>query len=231
MEGKRKQSKTGEVLQRHSTIYDAVAQRITNGGFLASSSHASTRNIDTPNDPHRILRPAEALFKREGGARGESLPASDPRVTMTDEKMEEMYSWTRHLPSELELPEGELLEAIHAYASDFYGAQRDGMDVMGSNMDGTALLALGILLEEVAREQLGEDGDLALLEGENESLGPGKRWFNGVRTVPFHTDHERGFGKAARAKRNKAAGDEFVLVKGSLMGELLADGRRKTTNE
>jgi hypothetical protein len=35
-------------------------------------------------------------------------------------------------------------------------------------MDETALIALGILMEETAREVLGETGDLAFLEGDEE---------------------------------------------------------------
>lgn len=36
-------------------------------------------------------------------------------------------------------------------------------------MDETALLALGILIEEMAKEELGETGDLALVEGQELS--------------------------------------------------------------
>jgi hypothetical protein len=227
---KRKQSaRTGEVKQRHTTIYDAVARRISAEGFLAPVSSQQNRIVDYTVE-NRQLNPFEALMKTARGARGEQLPDSDPRKTKSLEELEDMYEWTRHLPDELELPEGELLEAIHAYASDFYGAQGDGMEVMAGNMDGTALLALGILLEEVAREQLGENGDLALLEGEEESETLGTRWFNGVRTVPFHVNPEKGAAKKDLKRRQTQ--EDFTLVKGSLLRELLPlAGASRPTND
>jgi hypothetical protein len=228
---KRKQAaRTGEIKQRHTTVYDAVARRISSEGFVAPLSSQQNRNVDYTVE-NRPLNPFEALMKTQRGARGEQLPDSDPRKTKSTEELEEMYEWTRHLPDELELPEGELLEAIHAYTSDFYGAQGDGLDVMAGNMDGTALLALGILLEEVSREQLGENGDLALLEGEKESATLGTRWFNGVRTVPFHVDPDKGAAKKNLKRRQTQ--EDFTLVKGSLLGELLplAGASQQTNNK
>ena len=65
------------------------------------------------------------------------------------------------------LPESDLLKAIHTYASDFYGrATNDRGLVDFESMDETALLGLGILLEEMAEHVLGETGDLAFVEGE-----------------------------------------------------------------
>ena len=59
---------------------------------------------------------------------------------------------------------------MHIYASEYYesalGAQGD---VSFGSMDETALLAVGILLEEAAEHILGETGDLALVEGEEIS--------------------------------------------------------------
>jgi hypothetical protein len=63
------------------------------------------------------------------------------------------------------LPDSDLLKLIHSYSSDFYGKQ--GLEESFASMDGSALLAMGILLEEAARLELGKTGDLALLdEGE-----------------------------------------------------------------
>ena len=65
------------------------------------------------------------------------------------------------------LPDTDLLKAIHVYASDYYGrALGTQGDVSFESMDETALLAVGILLEEAAKHVLGETGDLALVEGE-----------------------------------------------------------------
>lgn len=103
----------------------------------------------------------------------------------------------------LQLPTSELLEALHAYTSDFYGAlnysasssRRKG-DTMKEkkgkkksrrddakstryhydfgSMDETALLAFGILLEESVREALGEEGDMVFVEGEAQDLDDGE---------------------------------------------------------
>jgi len=65
------------------------------------------------------------------------------------------------------LPESDLLKALHSYTSSFYSrTSGEGSAVDWRSMDDTALLALGILMEESSREILGESGDLALTEGE-----------------------------------------------------------------
>ncbi len=69
------------------------------------------------------------------------------------------------------LPESDLLKAIHAYASDFYGRAVKGKGKVDfESLDETALLAVGILMEEMAREALGETGDLAFVEGEDDGV-------------------------------------------------------------
>ena len=42
-------------------------------------------------------------------------------------------------------------------------------------MDGSALIALGILLEEMCKEKLGDTGDLAFVEGEEEDYASARR--------------------------------------------------------
>jgi hypothetical protein len=65
------------------------------------------------------------------------------------------------------LPESDLLKAIHSYVSDFYAkAVADGGQSDWRSMDETALLAMGILIEEASRDSLGRTGDLAFTEGE-----------------------------------------------------------------
>jgi len=67
----------------------------------------------------------------------------------------------------VELPESDLLTALHCYTSDFYSrATVDGGVGDWRSLDETALLALGILMEEAARHTLGETGDLVFTEGE-----------------------------------------------------------------
>lgn len=74
------------------------------------------------------------------------------------------------------LPSSDLVKALHAYAADFYAAATDdGGKNDWRSMDETALLALGVLMEEMTLEALGETGDLALAEGEwvGEEIGDG----------------------------------------------------------
>ena len=65
------------------------------------------------------------------------------------------------------MPESDLLKALHAYASDYYGKiLGEEAEISYGSLDGSALLALGVLMEESAKDCLGETGDLAFLEGE-----------------------------------------------------------------
>lgn len=69
------------------------------------------------------------------------------------------------------LPDSDLLKALHCYVTDFYSrsvAEEDSTN--WHSMDETALLALGILLEESGKELLGDTGDLVFTEGE-ETVG------------------------------------------------------------
>lgn len=67
------------------------------------------------------------------------------------------------------MPDSDLLKAIHTYASDFYGrATKNRGAVDFESLDETALLSLGILLEEMAGHVLGATGDLAFVEGEED---------------------------------------------------------------
>jgi hypothetical protein len=61
-----------------------------------------------------------------------------------------------------DLPDSDLLKALHCYASDYY-SRTQGDLVDSRSMDETALIALGILMEEAL--QLEQTADLALTEG------------------------------------------------------------------
>ena len=82
------------------------------------------------------------------------------------------------MTAEQRLPDSDLLKAIHTYASDFYGrATLNGGLLDFESLDETALLSLGILLEEMAEHVLGDTGDLAFVEGEeieDAAHGPAK---------------------------------------------------------
>lgn len=98
----------------------------------------------------------------------------------------DFYFANERLNLDQELPDSDLLKHLHSYAANFYrnatstGGKRDW-----KSMDETALLALGILLEETAAEHLGESGDLAFVEDEREdSLTSRRQYWNGERWVP-----------------------------------------------
>lgn len=75
-------------------------------------------------------------------------------------------------------------------------------------MDETALLAMAILLEEVAKESLGETGDLVFVEGEKEISDPddgdvGRAYPQSRRRVRSSSSAARKSGQTRKAKRRK----------------------------
>ncbi|KAF3142382.1 hypothetical protein TWF703_000770 [Orbilia oligospora] len=62
-----------------------------------------------------------------------------------------------------DLPDSDLLKAVHRYASEFFDAK--GWDgVMARSLDESALLAIGVILEEYCREMVGKDGGMVFAE-------------------------------------------------------------------
>ncbi|KAJ5500130.1 hypothetical protein PEX1_043490 [Penicillium expansum] len=141
--------------RRHANVYDAVAGRVNPRGVHAHRTVASQYR-DTALANARSLRPEELLYRKQ------NIPAES-----TEEKI---YFAHENLPSDQALPNSDLLETIHAYAADYYEyATADNGKDDHQTMDETALLAVGILIEEMAKEELGETGDLALVEGQELS--------------------------------------------------------------
>lgn len=72
---------------------------------------------------------------------------------------EESYFASDNLPPDT-LPNSDLLKDLHEYASHFYAksmkAGSGGSERAFKSLDGTALLAMGILVEELARDALGD---------------------------------------------------------------------------
>ena len=83
---------------------------------------------------------------------------------------EDDFYWAdRYLTDNQKLPESDLLKAIHVYASEFYGRAVKGRGKVDfESLDETALLTMGILMEETAGEVLGETGYKAFIEGEDD---------------------------------------------------------------
>ncbi|KAI9037870.1 uncharacterized protein KD926_011482 [Aspergillus affinis] len=141
--------------KRLANVYDAVAGRINAHGFLPPVPYPS-KHRDTASSNLRPVRPEEVLFRRQN---------APVRYEEND-----FYFAHESLPSDRPLPSSELLEAIHAYSADFYDrATLDRGQDDYQSMDETALIAMGILMEEMARESLGETGDMVLVEGEEIS--------------------------------------------------------------
>lgn len=117
--------------------------RVTQAGLIG--------NVTDAKSSRQPLRPDEVLFKQ----------ANAPiRYEETD-----YYNAHARLPADQRLPSSELLTAIHAYTSKLYSraAESEGLPAWKC-MDETALIAFGILMEETARETLGETGDFAFIE-------------------------------------------------------------------
>ncbi|KAL3465006.1 hypothetical protein BJX64DRAFT_285872 [Aspergillus heterothallicus] len=140
--------------KRRANLYDAVAGRVNSHGFIPTNPYSS-RYRDTTSSSNRPLPPEEVLFRRKG------MPV---RYEETDR-----YFAHESLPADRPLPSSELLESIHAYTSDFYDqATSDRGRADYYRMNGRSLMFMGILLEELAKESLGDTGDLVLVEGETE---------------------------------------------------------------
>ena len=140
--------------RRRATVYDAVAGRVGYEGFLAAPRPSKFR--DTTSISTAALPPEEILFRQK-------------HAPLRYEE-DDIYFAERHLENDQQLPDSDLLKAIHAYASDFYAGTMEGQGASGFwSLDETALLALGILLEEAAEEGLGETECDALLEHSEQS--------------------------------------------------------------
>lgn len=145
--------------KRQASLYDAVAGRVGYEGFLGEDP--PTKNRDTVSRSNIAVPPEEVLFRRKGAP--------------VRYEEDDIYSADRHLQPHQRLPDSDLLKTIHAYASDFYAkATDDAGKADFKSLDETALLAMGILLEEAAAEALGKTGDLALVEAAVDDDGPSR---------------------------------------------------------
>jgi hypothetical protein len=136
-------------LQRPLSLYDAVAGRAGQNGFLTKEQTQSQTIL--PLAPEDVLR------------RKTNIPAKH---------ILETYDAAGDLPNQVRLPESEMLKAVHAYASEFYAlGTSDGGSCDFRSLDETALIAMGILLEEAVRETLGENGDMVFVEPEGLEQG------------------------------------------------------------
>lgn len=154
--------------RRRASVYDAVAGRVGYESFLQPRQASRYRDTSSTS---QAVPPDELLFRRKGAP-----------VRFEED---DIYRANRHLPPDKPLPDSDLLKVVHAYAADFYSkATKDGGAASFRSMDETALLAMGILLEEAAAGCLGSTGDLAFVEGSDTALvdalpREGMYWANG----------------------------------------------------
>ncbi|CAN8105781.1 unnamed protein product [Discula destructiva] len=198
------------VKQRHATVYDAVAGRVSlkfSKDSAASGSRKSTSGHHQLADP--VLAPDEVLFARKHAPQ---------RYAEKD-----IYFAHEDLPDGGRgvLPESDMLKAVHGYTSHFYealGQRREtggriasGVRVEERSMDETALLAFGILLEEAARDSLGRNGDLVFTEGVDDDAADGPVETKAERRSTSHTrigfEGDEVFWKRKYPKRRKIKGD------------------------
>ncbi|KZF24787.1 hypothetical protein L228DRAFT_245802 [Xylona heveae TC161] len=151
---------------RESILYDAVAGRVTSDRFVnANALPPSSRDVVTSSK--LSVPPEEVLFRRKNAptryAENDIYFAASSAL---DGSLHEGDSSHGGLPS------SDLLKAIHSYTADYYDRDRTGGGKAladWKSMDETALLAMGILLEEAAKASLGDAGDLVFVEGEEDA--------------------------------------------------------------
>ncbi|KAI4113951.1 MAG: hypothetical protein LQ338_008088, partial [Usnochroma carphineum] len=173
---------------RQPTLYDAIAGRISTTGFipphrLPSNTRDTTRTSLVP------LPPEEVLFRRRNAP----------------ERYEEddIYWAHENLPPSHILPDSDLLKAVHAYASDFYGkalGEKGEGKVSFGSMDETALMAFGVLLEEEVGRLVEGTGDLVFVEGgkRDDGDGVGRRRSKGKGKGKGREEGSREAGKEQR---------------------------------
>ncbi|KAF2178573.1 hypothetical protein K469DRAFT_695370 [Zopfia rhizophila CBS 207.26] len=142
------------VPKRRATVFDATAGRVSQPGVIPLQSVRSSKYTSA-----QPFRPDEVLFRQKN---------APTRYAETD-----FYFANTHLGADQALPCSDLLNALHAYVSKFYASSSEKLSEKAwKSMDETALIALGILVEETVKEVLGETGELAFLGTPEDSPEP-----------------------------------------------------------
>lgn len=204
---------------RETTVYDAVAGRACYRGLICKTPLiASTR--DTASSSTVQVPPEEVLFRNRGAPQ---------RYEETD-----FYWANEKLPLQgAELPDSDLLKAVHAYASIFYGRRGGKADFR--SLDETALMAVGVLLEEWADGLLGRGGEGVFVEGEAVNEGGVVKGWKAVKEGEAVNDGEgiyKGEGfkedeavkKVVAANNEEAVTEEKEMVGKGYASEILGDG-------
>ena len=154
---------------RHATVYDAVAGKI----LEVRASLGLPTNFEVGRLNASGFIPKQVLISSTRDTASSSTTAVPPEAVLFRRKdaptrfAESDIYFANERELRTELPESDLLKALHRYTSDFYSrtiANNGMLDYR--SLDETALIALGILMEEAARATLGRSGDLVFTEGE-----------------------------------------------------------------
>lgn len=118
-------------------------------GFI-KKPRASRYRDTASSGGERAIPPEEALIRR-------------PHY-LNNKLKGEPYFAHEHLPRKTRLPSPDILTAIHAHAADFFKYSMKISKPVYQSMDESALLAFGILAEELAKEKFGAVGHRVLLD-------------------------------------------------------------------
>ncbi|KAF2149856.1 hypothetical protein K461DRAFT_34966 [Myriangium duriaei CBS 260.36] len=158
-EGSSAQDSTRKAPKRHATLYDAVAGRVGPESFLFSELKSDSKSTKIKAREGNAVYPEEVLFRQQ-------------RAPIRYEETDSYFAHENLDPERQRLPDSDLLKSIHLYASHFYSrATLAGGKWDYRSMDETALLALGILLEETMAHDLGPTADLAFVESDDADQG------------------------------------------------------------
>lgn len=163
--------------------------RVSTQRFIPDTAYTSSTR-DTATSSALPIPPDEVLFRRSGAP--------------VRYEEDDIYWANRNLKEHQVLPDTDLLKAVHVYASDYYDRALGSQGhVSFESMDETALLAVGILLEEAAEYVLGTTGDLALVEGEPISDHEDDPDIQGLGFGGRMQERERGESPPKEKRRRK----------------------------
>ncbi|KAI5849988.1 hypothetical protein BZA05DRAFT_65512 [Tricharina praecox] len=148
--------------RRQATVYDVVASRVNYAGFIKPRRRAPTHTTRNNTHAHPHSHSHSHSHSREQEYRSAVARPAD-----------EVLSRRLRAPADLSqlqddgaeggAPDDELLLAVHQYAADFYDAH--GMaEVSCRSLDETALIAIGLLLENTIDDLLGAGGHRVLVD-------------------------------------------------------------------
>ncbi|RDL37501.1 Uncharacterized protein BP5553_04934 [Venustampulla echinocandica] len=177
--------------KRNATVYDAVAGRVSSQGFITKQLNFAPAR-DTTSSTTAAVPPEAVLFRRKNAP----IRFAEHDIYFANER-----------EPQLNLPDSDLLKALHCYTTDFYSRAAPGGGASDwRSLDETALIALGILVEEAGR--LGGAADLVFTEGAQIIERPPSEKLRGQssRSPPtqFNKSDDDRPSKKRRVKRAKA---------------------------